>query len=56
MAEQDHLHDLTPSSAETKRLIQYIPPKRRFSTDDPMIIKFQLGRDFLAAYEHIFNR
>lgn len=47
---------LNLSSAETKRLFQYIPPKKITSTYDPMIIKFQLGQDFVASYEHIFNR
>lgn len=57
LTDQDELRDLTDNRRVTKRLFKYLPPKGRpTSPYDPALVKFDLGRDFVTTYDHIFDR
>jgi hypothetical protein len=57
LTDQDRLHDLTAHSPTTKSLLKYLPPKGRpTSIYDPELVKFDLGRDLITTYDHIFDR
>lgn len=57
MTDQDKIRDMTPNSTSTKRLLRYLPPKGRpTSRFDPELIKFNLARDYVTTYDHIFER
>jgi hypothetical protein len=57
LTDEDRIQDLTAHSPTTKRLFKYLPPKRRpTSPYDPELIKFNLGRDLVKPYDHIFDR
>jgi hypothetical protein len=54
---QDQIHDMTPNSQTTKKLLKYLPPKGKPSSPyDPVLIKFSLGLDLVTTYNHIFDR
>ncbi|GFG26617.1 monoterpene epsilon-lactone hydrolase [Aspergillus udagawae] len=57
LTDEDRIQDLTAHSPTTKRLFKYLPPKGRpTSPYDPELIKFNLGRDLVKPYDHIFDR
>lgn len=57
ITKQDRIADMTPHSPTTKRLLQYLPPKTMPTNhSDPEIIKFSFARDYVATYDHIFDR
>ncbi|GFF81194.1 hypothetical protein IFM60648_05945 [Aspergillus lentulus] len=57
LTDQDRMLDLTTHSPTTKRLLKYLPLKRRpTSAYDPELVKFNLGRELVRTYDDIFNR
>lgn len=55
--DEDRIRDSRPNSSSTKRLLRYLPPDGRpMSSYDPRIIKFNLGRDLVTDYRHIFAK
>ncbi|KAJ5798007.1 uncharacterized protein N7503_007303 [Penicillium pulvis] len=57
LTDQDKIRDMTPNSTSTKRLLKYLPPKGRpTSRYDPGLIRFNLARDYVITYDHIFDR
>ncbi|KAK7937625.1 uncharacterized protein PG986_014493 [Apiospora aurea] len=57
MTDQDKLFEMTLNSPVTKRLLQYLPPKRRpTSPYDPELVKVSLARDIVSTYDHVFDR
>ena len=54
---EDKIADITTNSPTTKRLLEYLPPKRRpAGTYDPEIIKLTAARESVATYDHVFDR
>ncbi|KAJ5674950.1 uncharacterized protein N7477_004884 [Penicillium maclennaniae] len=56
MTNKDRIWGLTTNSRETRRLLEYLPPKRATSRFDPTIIKFRVGRERVETYDHIVDR
>lgn len=57
LTDQDKIQGLTAHSPITKCLLKYLPPQGRpTSPYAPELIKFNLGRDLVRTYDHIFDR
>ncbi|GIJ91024.1 hypothetical protein Asppvi_009989 [Aspergillus pseudoviridinutans] len=57
LTDEDRIQDLKPHSPTTKRVFKYLPPQGKpTSLYDPELIKFNLGRDLVRTYDHIFER
>jgi hypothetical protein len=57
MTDDDRMQGLTSHSRATKSLLKYLPPNRTATSRfDPAVIKFQVGRELVATYDHIFDR
>lgn len=57
LTDQDKIRDLTTNSPVARRLLKYVPFKGMpTSPYDPALIKFNLARDYVTTYDHIFDR
>ncbi|OKL62143.1 hypothetical protein UA08_02995 [Talaromyces atroroseus] len=57
LTEDDRMQGLTLHSRAMRDLLRYLPPKGpRNSKYDPAIIKFNVGRDLVTTYDHVFDR
>jgi hypothetical protein len=57
LSEGDIRRDLTAHSQTTKRVFKYMPKTGKpYSLYNPMVIKFNLGRELVTTYDHISDR
>lgn len=62
MTDEDQVQGMTIQSRDTKTLIKYLAPSKpstlgaTASRYNPAIIKFQVGRELIRTYDHIFDR
>lgn len=57
MTDEDRIRDMTPNSASSRRLLQYLPPSGSLVSEyDPKLVKFNMGRDLVTKYDSVFNR
>lgn len=57
LTDEDRMQGLTLHSRATRDLLNYLPPNgTRNSKYDPALIKFNVGRELVGTYDHIFDR
>lgn len=57
MTDEERVQGITPQSVSSRRLLRYLPPKRRpISRYDPELVRMNMARDLVMDYNPTFDR